>query len=143
MELEGSLPYSQVSATCPYHDPDRLSHTPASHFPKTHLNIVLSSTPWSSKWSLSSGFSTKTLLTPLLAPIHATCSAHLILLDSITRRMLGEEYRLLSSSLCSFSQLPWDVVPLRAFTYSLKVNFTLEEAMKAQRWSRGISLLFL
>jgi hypothetical protein len=46
----------------------------------------------------SSGFPTKTLNTPLLSPIPATYSAHLILLDLIARTILGEEYRSLSSS---------------------------------------------
>jgi hypothetical protein len=36
---------------------------------------------------------------PFLSPIRATCTAHLILLDFITRRILGEQYRSLSSSL--------------------------------------------
>ena len=39
---------------------------------------------------------------PLLFPIRATCRAHLILLDFITRKILGEKYRSLSSSTCSF-----------------------------------------
>ena len=49
-----------------------------------------------------SGFPTKTLYTPLSSPISATCPAHLIILDFITRTKMGKEYRLLSSSLCNF-----------------------------------------
>ena len=48
-----------------------------------------------------SGFRTKTLYTPLFSPIRATCP-HLIILDFMTRIILGEDYRSLSSSLCSF-----------------------------------------
>jgi hypothetical protein len=49
-----------------------------------------------------SGFSIKTLYTRLLSHISATWPAYFILLDFITRTVLGEEYRSLSFSLCSF-----------------------------------------
>ena len=53
-----------------------------------------------------SGFPTKTLYTPLSSTICATCPAHLILLDFITRTILGEEYKLFSYSLCNLLHSP-------------------------------------
>ena len=53
-----------------------------------------------------SGFPTKSLHTSLSSPIRATCPALLILLDFITRTILGEEYRSFSSSLCSLLHSP-------------------------------------
>ena len=53
-----------------------------------------------------SGFPTKALYKTLLSPIRATCPAQLILLDFITRIILGEVYRSLSSSVCSFLHSP-------------------------------------
>ena len=81
-------------------------HTPTSHYLKIHLSTTLPSTPGSPKWSLSFRFPYQNLVyTSPLPPIRTTCPAHLILLDIITRIILGEEYSLLSSS-CSFLHCP-------------------------------------
>jgi len=53
-----------------------------------------------------SGFRTKTVYTIIPSLIRATCPAHLILLDFITRKILGQQYRTLCSSLCSFLYSP-------------------------------------
>ena len=55
---------------------------------------------------LPSSFPSKTLYTPLSSHIHATCPAHLILLDFITCTILGEEYKSFSSSLCNLLRSP-------------------------------------
>jgi hypothetical protein len=54
---------------------------------------------------LPSGFPTKTLYTLLLSLIHATYPTHLILLNLISQKILGKEYRSLSS-LCSVLHSP-------------------------------------
>ena len=60
----------------------------------THLRLGLPS------GLLPSSFPTKTPYTPLSSPIRATCPAHLILMDFITRTILGEEYKFLKSLNC-------------------------------------------
>ena len=52
------------------------------------------------------GFPTETLYTPLPTPLRTAFPIHLIYLDFIIRTILGEEYRTLSSSLCSFLHSP-------------------------------------
>jgi hypothetical protein len=56
MELENSLPRLQDPANCPYPGSDQSSRCPTQHFLKSQLNIILPSTPGSTKWSLSPRF---------------------------------------------------------------------------------------
>ena len=67
MEHEDSLPYSQKPPPVPVMSQINLVHTPTSKFLKIYLNIILPSTPESSKWSLSLRF-------PHQKPLYA--SAH-------------------------------------------------------------------
>ena len=70
-----------------------LVHIPTSHLLEIHPNIIHPSTPRSPQWSLSLRFPHQDPIRPLSSPIRATCPAHPILLDFITRTILGEEYR--------------------------------------------------
>jgi hypothetical protein len=68
-----------------------LNHLDPVHAPISHFNIILPSKPGSPKWSLTLSFPHQTPVYTSPLPIRATCLAHLILLDLITRRLLGEE----------------------------------------------------
>ena len=81
-------------------------HIPTSHLLEIHPNIIHPSKPRSPQWFFPSGFPSKTIYTPLYSPIRATCPAHLILLDFITRTILGQEYKSFSSSLCNLLHSP-------------------------------------
>jgi len=110
MEPKGSLPYSQclspvpiLSQINPDHATSQLNSWRSILILSSHLRLGLPSCLF------TSGFPTKTLYTPLLSPIRATCITHLILLDFITPTIFLEQYRSLSSlssSLCNFLHSP-------------------------------------
>ena len=105
MEHEGSLPHSQVPATCLYPEPDQ--SCPCPHPTCWRFIFILFS---HLRFGLPNGlfpscFPAKTLIAPLLAPIRATCSANLILLDLITRIMFCEQCRSLTYTLPSLNDI--------------------------------------
>ena len=76
--------------------------TPTSHFLKIRLRIILPSEPGFSKLSFSITFSNQNPIytSPLPRTRYMPHRSH------STRTILGEEYRLLSPSLCSFLHSP-------------------------------------
>ena len=63
-------------------------HVSTSHFLENHLNIILSCNSWSSKWSISLRFLNPNPVYTSPLTMRATCTAHLILRDFITRTIL-------------------------------------------------------
>ena len=110
-------------------------YIPTSHLLEIYLNIIHLSTPRSPQWSLSLQFPNQDPIHPLYSPIHATCPAHLILLDFITRTILGEEYKSFSSSLCSLlhspvtSSLLGSNILLKTMTCSSKLEYISEKTI--------------
>ena len=101
MEPKSSLVHSQLPATCPYPELPQSIPYPTSHFLEINLHIIPPSTPGSPQRCPS-------FRQPHQNYVHAPsqilviCPTYSIILDFITHTILGEEYRSLSSSLCSF-----------------------------------------
>jgi len=106
MVPEGSSPYSREPATCPCPSPDQSSPASPSHFHQIYFNIILSPTSGSSKWSLSLRFPYKKSCIHLSSPQTYYMPRQSHFLDLTTGIIFGEEYRSLSSSICSLLYSP-------------------------------------
>jgi hypothetical protein len=104
MESERSLPCPQEPSTGSYLEPDQSSPYHPILSLQDHFNINHSPTSYSSKWSLSFWLSHQYPICIPILPIRATYHANLSLLHFIILSILREEYKLRSSSLCSFLQ---------------------------------------
>ena len=93
MEPEGSLPHSQIPATCPYPEPARsspyphilLPGDPSQYYPPIYSSV-------SQVVSFLQVSPPKPCIRLSSPHIRATCPAHLILLDFITHTILGCMY---------------------------------------------------
>jgi hypothetical protein len=101
---QGSLPHHKCPPTVPILCQINSVHVSTSHFLKIHLNIILLSTPTSSKWSLSlrALYQNSVYTSPLPHTGHKLRPSYSL----ITRMIFGEEYRSQSSSLCSVLHSP-------------------------------------
>jgi hypothetical protein len=83
MESGSSILLLKVPATCPCPEPDQSSLCLPSHFLKINLNIILPSTPRSSKWPLCLRFPYQK--PSRTSPLLHTCQIFVVCKKSYTR----------------------------------------------------------
>jgi len=96
----------KLPTTFPILDQPNPVHINLSHLLEIHPNINHPST-FSPVASFPPVSPPRPFSPPLSSPIRATCPAHLILLDFISRTTLGEEYKSFSSSFCNLLNSPF------------------------------------
>jgi len=109
LEPEGSSPYSQVAATCPYPEPTPSSPYNPSQFLKIHLNIILRSASGSPQWTLSLRFPHQNPVQPSYAP-HALPISFLSFLPPAQYAVRSTDHQDLHYVIFS---IPRYLVPLR------------------------------
>jgi len=96
----GSIPHSQETATCPCPEPDQSSPCPPTPLPKDPSSYY--PPIYASVFQVVFFAQVSSTKIPFFYHTLATSPTHLTLLYLNIRIILCEEYRLLSSSLCSF-----------------------------------------
>ena len=97
------MPYTQEPVFSPYPEPEQPNPRDILYSVLILLSHLRLGAP---NCLFPSGFPIRILYATLLSPIRATCPAHLIILDLITRRIFSDWYRSLSSYLCSLVVFP-------------------------------------
>ena len=130
-------------------------HIPTSYLLEIHPNIIHPSMPRPPQWSLSLRLPHQDPTTPLSSPICATCPAYLILLDFITRTILGEQYKSFSPSLCNllhslvtssllvqiFSSTPCSQIDLNNIKFSDKYGYWKQGLPSSVSWCETVILI--
>ena len=106
------------AATCPYSEPDQFSPCTLSHFLKMYLNIILPSTPGSSKWSLSHRFPNQNSVytSPLPHTLYMPRLSHSSRFDHLNNIWLGVQITKLL--IMHFSPLPYYLVSVKPQIFS-------------------------